>query len=282
MAPSVKRSSHRKRRRSWFSYLWPGTRTRRRVVRRFLTAPWGVRETLTVVLVISIWFLANGIYQIVRKPTELYFPVSEALFKAPAETWRTYGSIFREHSTAVMTPPLLAALAQVEGSGNPLARTYWRWQATWNLFELYRPASSAVGMFQITDGTFQESKRYCIHDHVVATDGPWYNPASCWFNILYMRVLPSHSVEMTSALLDHQIAIILTRLKIDKASLQQQQDLAAVIHLCGAGTGDAYARRRFTLLPGQRCGTHDVRVYLGRVNSMKREFERLALADEEL
>ena len=26
-----------------------------------------------------------------------------------------------------MTPELLAALAQVEGSGNPVARTYWRW-----------------------------------------------------------------------------------------------------------------------------------------------------------
>jgi len=33
--------------------------------------------------------------------------------------------VFREYSTAAITPELLAALAQVEGAGNPLARTYW-------------------------------------------------------------------------------------------------------------------------------------------------------------
>ena len=36
-----------------------------------------------------------------------------ALSKTPPETWRQYAPIFREHSTAVMTPGLLAALAQV-------------------------------------------------------------------------------------------------------------------------------------------------------------------------
>ena len=54
----------------------------------------------------------------------------------------------------------------LEGSGNPVARTYWWWRFSWNPFEVYRPASSAVGMFQITDGTFAEARRYCIHDHV--------------------------------------------------------------------------------------------------------------------
>jgi hypothetical protein len=54
--------------------------------------------------------------------------VSGALTKTPSETWRQYGPLFREHSTAVITPELLAALAQVEGVGNPVARTYWRWR----------------------------------------------------------------------------------------------------------------------------------------------------------
>ena len=54
-----------------------------------------------------------------------------------------------------------------------MARTYWRWRLSWNPFELYQPASSAVGMYQITDPTFQEAKRYCIHDHVVVEDRPW-------------------------------------------------------------------------------------------------------------
>src|SRR6185503_17683180 len=109
----------------------------------------------------------------------------------------------REHSTAVITPELLAALAQVESSGNPVARTYWRWQLASDPFELYRPASSAVGMYQITDATFAEAKRYCIRDHRVAMDD------ECWFNGLYMRVVPSHSVEMTSAYLDRRVALIL-------------------------------------------------------------------------
>ena len=97
--------------------------------------------------------------QVVRKPTEM-FAVSGSLAKVPAETWQQYGPIFDEHSTAVVTPDLLAALAQVESSGDPVARTYWRWQFSWNPFELYRPASSAVGMFQLTDGTFAEAARH--------------------------------------------------------------------------------------------------------------------------
>ena len=38
-----------------------------------------------------------------------------------------------------------------------------------------------------------------------------------------------------------------------------------MIHLCGAGAGRAYAQRHLRLLPGQRCGDHDVGAYLGRI-----------------
>ena len=51
-----------------------------------------------------------------------------------------------------------------------------------------------------------------------------------------------------------------------------------MIHLCGAGAGDTYARRGFRLTAHQRCGDHDVGVYLARVNTMKRVFARLAAA----
>jgi hypothetical protein len=175
----------------------------------------------------------------------------------------------------VITPELLASLAQMEGSGNPVARTYWRWRLSWNPFELYRPASSVVGMFQITDGTFAEARRHCIHDHVVVDDGAWYDARSCWFNGLYTRVVPGHAVEMTAALLDRTVARTLGRNRIATASLQQRQDLAAVIHLCGGGTGNAYARRGFRLRRGQRCGDHDARRYLAE-NVLKRQFARLA------
>jgi hypothetical protein len=220
----------------------------------------------------------NWIVQVARKPTELFFPVSGSLTKTPAQTWREYGSLFDKHSTAVIGPELLAALAQVEGSGNPIARTYWRWRFSWDLFEVYQPASSAAGMFQITDGTFAQASQYCVHDHIVVEDGAWYDPRSCWFNALYTRVVPGHAAELTAALLDRTVADTLTRNRISKASLQQRQDLAAVIHLCGAGAGNSYAKRGFRLRAGERCGDHNVRRYLARVNALKRQFARLTVS----
>lgn len=265
----------KRRRRSRFVFPWPGARLRRRAFRALRAAPWLIQIILVAALVVALWSAVNWTYQVVRKPAELFFPVSDALSKMPAETWRQYEPIFRAHSTAVITPDFLAALAQVEGSGNPVARTYWRWRLTWDLFELYRPASSAVGMYQITDATFAEARRYCIHDHVVVEDGPWNDLRSCWFNSLYTRVVPSHAAELTSAYLDRRVASALERHRI-AATLDQKQDLAAVIHLCGAGAGEAYARRGLRLLLGQRCGDHDVRGYLAQLNAMKRLFIRLA------
>ena len=232
-----------------------------------------------VVVLLAVWAVANGVYQAIRKPTELFFPVSGALAKSPAETWKSYGPLFKEHSTAVITPPLLAALAQVEGSGDPIARTYWRFQPARNPFKVYQPASSAVGMYQITDATFDEAKRYCIHDHVVVADRPWLDPSGCWFNVFYSRIVPSHAIEMTSALLDRQVESTLARHRIVTLTPDRRQDLAAVIHLCGPGGGDAYATRGFSPAVHQRCGDQDVGAYLARVNRMKRLFSRLA-ADE--
>jgi hypothetical protein len=242
-------------------------------------APLAVRIIASAILLVAVWASLNWIVQAVRKPTELFFPVSGSLAKAPAETWRQYGPLFVRHSTAVITPELLAALAQLEGSGNPVARTYWRWRFSWNLFEVYRPASSAVGMFQITDGTFAEARRYCIHNHVVVEDGPWHDPRSCWFNALYTRVVPGDAVEMTAALLDRTVARTLESNRIAAASLRQRQNLAAVIHLCGGGVANAYARGGFRFRGGHRCGDHNVRRYLAQVNLLKRQFARLAASD---
>jgi hypothetical protein len=235
-----------------------------------------VQILIGTVLILLLWAAVNWSYHAINKPTEVFFPLDDSLDKSPLETWRQYGALFREHSTAVITPDLLAALAQVEGAGNPVARTYWRWQRTWNPLALYRPASSAVGMYQLTDGTFHEAKRYCIHDHVVVEDGPWYDMKSCWFNSLYTRVVPSHAIELTAVLLDRGVASAMGHRRIASATLRKKQDLAAVIHLCGAGAGNAYATRGFQLTPHQRCGDHDVRNYLAQVNGMKRQFARLA------
>ncbi len=273
VAITARRTRRRPARRASGRRRW---RSIRRVFLALLAAPLAIRVVVLTIAVLALWSAVNWMYQVIRKPTELFFPVSGALSKPPAETWRQYAPLFREHATVVMTPELLAALAQVEGAGNPVARTYWRWRLTWNPLELYQPASSAVGMYQITNATFQEARRYCIHGHVVVEDGPWNDPRSCWFNSLYTRVVPSHAVEMTAALLDRTVARTLDRHRIASATLRQQQDLAAIIHLCGAGAGDAYARRGFRLTAGQRCGDHDPSQYLAQINALKRQFVRLA------
>jgi transglycosylase-like protein with SLT domain len=251
----------------------------RRAFLAMRVAPLVLQMVVGTVLLVIVWAAVNSIVQLVRKPTEVFVPVSGSLAKMPAQTWRQYGPLFTEHSTAVIAPELLAALAQVESSGNPVARTYWRWRFSWNPFELYGPASSAVGMFQMTDGTFAEARRYCIRDHVVHEDGPWLAPQSCWFNALYTRVVPAHAVEMTAALLDRTVARILARNHLTTASLQDRQNLAAVVHLCGGAAADEYARRGFRFKVGQRCGDHDPRRYLTQVNALKRQFVRLAAVD---
>ncbi len=256
--------------------LWPSAQLRRRWLRAFRRLPGGA-QICTVLGVAAVLFLAvNWVYQVVQKPSELFFPVSGTLYKSPLETWREYSSLFEKYSTDVMTPQLLAALAQVEGSGNPIARTYWRWSWVPHPLEVYRPASSAVGMYQLTDGTFAEAKRYCIHDHHVVEDGPWDDWHSCWFNSLYTRVIPRDAIEMTSAYLDRAVTQALLAHHVRFATLHQKQDLAAVIHLCGAGAGDLYVRRGLRLAPSQKCGDHAARVYVGRVDAMKRLFMRLA------
>ncbi|MCC6967091.1 MAG: lytic transglycosylase domain-containing protein [Nitrospira sp.] len=227
-------------------------------------------------LLFFLWFGTNWIYHAIHKPTEVLFPLEDALDKNPTATWQEYGSLFREHSTAIITPELLAALAQAEGAGNPVARTYWRWRFSWNPFDWYRPASSAVGMFQLTDGTFREARRYCIHNHVVVEDGPWNDPHSCWFNSLYTRIVPSHAIELTAALLDRQVAAAIGSRRNTTLTRQQKQDLAAVIHLCGAGAGHAFAARGFHLTPHQKCGDHHAGTYLARVNGLRLQFARLA------
>lgn len=265
----------------------PSKRTRRRIKknlgkrasRGWQRTPPVLRWLLATAAAVALFFVSNGLYQVFRKPTELFFPVGHALHKSPSQTWSAYASLFRAHATDVITADFLAALAQIEASGNPVARTYWRWSFSRDLFSIYRPASSAVGLFQLTDGTFDEARRFCIHDHVVVSDGAWNDFDSCWFNALYTRVIPSHAIELTSAYLDHHVRQISRRHSRGHRSLAAHQELAAMIHLCGAGAANGYARRGMVLTPGQHCGTHDVRRYLDKVAAQRVRFRKLASAD---
>jgi len=229
------------------------------------------------VLGIAGLFALNLVYQVIRKPGELFVVVSGSLAKSPAATWQSYGALFQKYSTSIISPELLAALAQVESDGNPVARTYWRWQWSWNPFEIYRPASSALGMFQLTDGTFAEARKYCIRDHEVATEDFSNNSSSCWFNGLYTRTLASHAVELTAAYLHQSVIKTLAARGRTKANPGQKQQLAAVIHLCGLKTGETFSAGGFRVTPGLFCGTHNLHRYLGQIDLMKKRFTQLAV-----
>ena len=260
--------ARRRRRRRSRKAVARGRQPARWAWRQLNAAPRPLRLAVIAAALLALIAATNTAYQVVRKPTEMFFPVAGALDKMPAATWAEYGPLFREYSTAAVPPELLAALAQVEGAGNPLARTYWRWRLTWNPLAIYRPASSAVGMYQMTDPAFAEARQTCIRDHAVVTD--------CWFAGLYSRVLPSHAIELAAVSLDRKVAAILAQRPGVAATAQQTQDLAALIHLCGAGPAKAFVRRGFRLLPGQRCGAHDAARYLASVNAMTHQFQHLA------
>lgn len=232
-----------------------------------------VRIAGGVAMLLAVAALTNIAYQTIRKPTELFVVVGDSLDKEPAENWRQYGPLFRTYSTATITPELLAALAQVESAGNPVARTYWRWRLSLNPLAIYKPASSAVGLYQMTDPAFSEAARFCVRGNVVTDTG-------CGFTSLYTRAIPSHAIELASVYLDRQVADVLGRAGDAKANREQKQDLAAFIHLCGAGPAIAFARRKFQMMPGERCGDHLVASYVAKVNAMKRQFQRLAADDD--
>lgn len=267
---------HKRRvRQGWDTFFrsvrrWRGARWARR---KLATVPVAVRIAFVVATIVTVLSLANVVYQVVRKPTELFFFVGGALDKLPSETWRQYGPLFRKYSTDTITPELLAALAQIESAGNPVARTYWRWRLSLNPFRVYEPASSAVGLYQMTNPAYAEASRYCVRRHaVVDTD--------CWFNSLYFRAVPSHAIELSAAYLDRSVAAVLAYTPEMPASPQAKQDLAAFIHLCGAGPARAFVRRGFQVMADERCGDHLVATYLTKVNAMKRQFVRLAVNNQ--
>jgi hypothetical protein len=247
-----------------------------RLARAALRAPLLLRVTVLGLLLVALLAGLSLAYQVARKPTELFGLVFAPAPLTPRETWARYGAAFRAHATELIRPELLAALAHAESQGDALARTAWRWRWTWNPFTLYAPASSAVGLYQMTDAAFEEARQLCVHDHRVARAGAWYDLHACWFPALYSRTVPSHAIEMTAARLHEQVVQTLGAERAARIGPRAREHLAAVIQLCGPARGAGYARRGFRVAPEERCGTHDLAAYLARVDRFTLAFERLA------
>ena len=62
--------------------------------------------------------------------------------------------------------------------------------------------------------------------------------------------------------LDRNITAILAHRPKTTASARQKQQLAAIIHLCGARLAKAFAHRGFHRIDGERCGDQKVATYL--------------------
>ena len=191
-----------------------------------------------------------------------------------AKLWRAFRDAFHKHYFSGISCCLGASRKRWESHRAHLLA--WRWQWSWRPFEIYRPASSAVGMFQITDGTFAQARKYCVRNHTVRIEGAWNDPSSCWFNSLYARTLPSHAAEMTAAYLHKSVVDILAARGAAKVSLGKKQKLAAVIHLCGSKRGESFAARGFRVTAGELCGSHSLQLYLTRIDVMKKRFANLA------
>jgi hypothetical protein len=256
-------------RRSFIRTINSSCKRALRVLCKLEAVPKPMLVVLVGIAFLAVCFVVNLVYQILHKPTEVFALIPGESNKDPIETWRQYAPLFREYSTTSISPELLAALAQVESAGNPIARTYWRWSLTSDPFAVYQPASSAVGMYQMTDAALSEAQGYCILHHSVVETG-------CSATLLHSRVVPRHATELTAVFLDRNVAAILGHYRNTRISRQQREELAAVIHLCGTGPAKAFARRGFRLVPGERCGDHDVAAYLAQINAMKRQFLHLA------
>ena len=74
----------------------PSRRPRARTVRPRSVRPSGpgaARIVLYGLLGLIALVAADFLYQVIRKPTELFFPVSGVLYKTPTESWRAYGAV---------------------------------------------------------------------------------------------------------------------------------------------------------------------------------------------
>jgi len=231
-----------------------------------------LKIALIILGIVGLLAVANWVYQVVNNPAVLISLISQDQYKSSRSTWKSYRDLFKEHSTPIMTPKFLAAMAQVESAGNPMVTPQWRWRLTTNILRIYAPASTSAGLYQYTRPTFKDAKRFCIHNHQVALRGSILDPTACWFNMFYSRFWPSHAIEMTSARLHHYQQLLVNKRTSGNVSLRNRQSLAAVIHLCGLKKGDRFARSGFNFSAIGRCGSHNPKGYFNRIRQYQKQF----------
>ena len=235
-----------------------------------------MKKILIAVILIGLFFLVNWVYHVAQNPTIIlhHFKLASGNpWKSAKGTWEAYGSLFERHETDLMTAQFLAAIAQKESAGNPIATTSWGWKWSKNPFEIYAPLSSSAGLFQYTKPTFQDAKRFCVHWGKPILSGSWLEPWNlCWFNWLYSRTSPSDSIETTSARLHYYVERMTKGRKVGKVN---KRKLATTIHLCGRGKAKKLMKVNFNLNAIGRCGSHNPAKYFQKVDRLRKTFAAL-------
>lgn len=219
-------------------------------------------------IIFTLILLINYFFQIYRKPTELLSFLSSP--KTPYETWKSYSTLFIKHSLGAITPDFLAALAQVESSGNHWGSPSWRIRWTGPIADFYSPSSSSFGLFQTTVGTFNQSKKLCLKNGVILKQESYEN--LCPQNFFYNRLIPSSIIQLTAIQLEYDIQKLSSIKTKAHSDLFKKQKTAALIHLCGKEQTRNFIMNG--LKKNSQCGTHNVQIYLNKIFYYKKIFNQ--------
>lgn len=226
-----------------------------------------------ILLFIFVILLVNLAIQIYRKPAELLSVFARSEPKTIMQTWKDYKDEFQQSSTHLVSPFLLAAIAQIESGGRPLASPSWRIKINQSPLSWFSPASSSVGLYQFTLPTFEGEKKFCLKDGTVKARGPWYQFfGGCWANRFYSRLIPSHSIRLAAT---HWHRLSQTLFKGKRVKRRFINRAIMVAHLCGPTRAERYVRSG-----GQKgiskCGNHSVKAYIAKVESVIRTLKKMA------
>lgn len=213
--------------------------------------------------------------QIVQKPAHLLSFMSSYFYKTPYETWQSYHSDFKRYQTITTPSYILAAIAQVESSGNPIATPQWEWNFNNKWHSLYSPVSSSVGLYQFTEPTFKRAGGLCVHEGQLYTSVKAYQVLHpCWWSRFGFRLSASSSIRAASAYLHKEVNELLNRFNMQHLGEKSRARLAMVVHLCGKYKASRLLRRQSLSSLGY-CGRHKVSRYIKKAEKLASTFKRL-------
>ena len=218
-----------------------------------------------LITVAILGFVINFVVQIYRKPSELISYWYSGQASGIEETWNRFGDDFISYSTPYVFPEVLASLAQIESGGRVWASPLGQVKIKTNLDRIYAPASSAIGLMQLTDGHFEQARKYCIVKGELKR--------GCTMNWIYSRLWPSHSIELAASYLHMSIAKLRKwyRRQFKKTDLIK---LSSVIHLCGPEKAAIFVEDQLEFRRFKQCGDHRVDRYVNKVLSFSKKFSQ--------